>query len=104
MFYRGRAARRLGASPRLLTGTKKKPPVFWSGGWWSGFGDSFQEPFELAGSHRVLKFADRLGLNLADTLACHLEDTTHFLERVGVSVTESVTEFDDLTLAVRQGL
>src|SRR5438270_441421 len=66
--------------------------------------DAVEEALELAAADRVLEFADRLRLDLADPLSRHLEDSAHFLQRVGVAVSEAVAELDDLALAVRQRL
>src|SRR4051794_36552660 len=63
-----------------------------------------QEPFELPRPDRVLELADRLGLDLPHALAGDLEDAADFLERVRVPVADAVAEFDDLALAVGEGL
>src|SRR5262249_46878318 len=62
------------------------------------------EPFELAAADRVLQLTHRLGLDLPDALARHLEDPAHLLQGVGVAVAQAVTQLDDLPLPVGQRL
>ena len=50
----------------------------------------------------MLELADRLGLDLADSLAGNGEDLADLFERVGVAVGQAVAEADDLPLAVVQ--
>ena len=61
-----------------------------------------EEAFELAAANRVLQFANRLCLDLADALAGDLEDSADFLERVCVAVADAVTQFDNFAFAVGQ--
>src|SRR5262249_21219980 len=63
-----------------------------------------QKSFELSCSHRMLQLADGLGFNLTHALARYLEDSAHFFERIGVTVTDAVAQLDDLALAVGQRL
>src|SRR5437660_2439494 len=65
---------------------------------------AIEETLELAAADGVLQLTHRLGLDLADTLARHLEDAADFLERVGVAVAQAIAELDDLALAVGQRL
>src|SRR5206468_5287385 len=60
--------------------------------------------FELATAHRMLKLADRLGLDLADALAGDLENPSYLFKSVCVSVAQAVAKLDNLALAVSQGL
>jgi len=48
---------------------------------------------------RVLQLADRFGFDLPNAFAGHLEDASDFFEGVGVTVAETVAQFDDLALA-----
>ena len=52
----------------------------------------------------VAQFAERLGFNLADTLARHCEILPHFLERVLAAVFQAEAHLDDLLLARRERL
>ena len=52
----------------------------------------------------MLQLADGLGLYLPHALPGHVEDLADLLERVGVPVADSVSELDDLPLAVGQCL
>src|SRR5690606_17466296 len=61
------------------------------------------EAAKLAQPDRVLKLANRLGLDLAHALAGDLEDAADLLERVGVSVADAVAELEYLPLAVGEG-
>ena len=61
-----------------------------------------EEAFELAGTDRVLKFPDGLGLDLADTFAGDFENPADFFERVRVAVADAVTELDNFALAIGQ--
>lgn len=58
---------------------------------------------EFAGADGMLKFADGLGLDLADAFAGDLEDASDFFEGVGVAVADAVAEFDDFAFAVGEG-
>ena len=90
---------------RAASESTKKPPVAWGvRGLILASAGTFKETFKLSTSHRVLKFPHRLGFDLADPLASDLEDPAHLFERIGVAVTESVTELDDLAFAVSEGL
>src|SRR5262249_59779984 len=88
-----------------LTSAKKKrrrsigPAVGWS----RAAELPVEEALELATSHRMLELAYRLGFDLADAFAGHLEDAAHFFQRVRVAVAQAVPQFNDLALAVRQG-
>src|SRR5262249_5933104 len=66
--------------------------------------DAFQEALQLPRPDRVLQLPDRLGLDLPDALARHLEDAAHLFEGVGVSGADAVAQLDDLALAERQRL
>ena len=52
----------------------------------------------------LLELSDRLGLNLPDAFSRDLENVADFLERVAVGITQTVTELDNLSLAVTEGL
>src|SRR5262245_40999417 len=52
----------------------------------------------------MLQLADRLGLDLPHPLARHLEYPPPLPERVGVPVSQSVSQLDDLALSVGEGL
>src|SRR5580704_8381380 len=52
----------------------------------------------------MLQLADGLGLDLADAFAGHLEDAAHLFQGVGVTVTQAVTQLDNLALAVGERL
>ncbi len=59
-----------------------------------------QEPCQLPTANRMLQFAYCLGFDLSHALTCDLEYSPHFFQGVGVTISQSVTESDDLTLAV----
>src|SRR5262249_41556870 len=85
--------------------TTKKPRRSKDRGWWdSASQPAVEEALELAAADGMLQLAYGLGLDLADPLARHLEDAAHLLQRVGVAVAETVTQLDDLPLAVGQRL
>src|SRR5260221_2407815 len=65
-------------------------------------GHVFEEAAQLIAAGVVLQFEKCLGFNLANALARDLENSTRFLERVTVPVSQTVTQADDLPLAVRQ--
>src|SRR5262245_61903413 len=66
--------------------------------------DAVEEAFELPAADRVLQLPHGLRLDLADALACHLEDPADLFEGVRVAVAEAVAQLDDLALAVGQRL
>src|SRR5206468_4333532 len=59
-----------------------------------------EEAFELAAADRMLQLANGLGFDLPNAFAGHFEYSANFFERVSVTVTEAVTQLDDLALAV----
>src|SRR5437773_8959226 len=52
--------------------------------------DAVEESLELSAAHGMLQLANRLGFNLPDALAGHLEDAPDLLERVRVPVAQAV--------------
>jgi len=58
------------------------------------------EAFQFAGADGVLELSDCFCLDLADSLAGDFEDSADFLQRVGVAVADSVSQLDDLALAI----
>src|SRR4051812_3098454 len=52
-----------------------------------------QEALEVAATGRMAHLLQRLRLDLADTLACHLELAAEFLERAAVAVDQAETQF-----------
>ena len=63
-----------------------------------------EEALELASADRVLELADGLSFDLPDSLSRDFEDTSHLLERVGITVSDAVTQLDNLAFAVGEGL
>ena len=59
-----------------------------------------QETGQLFAAGRGLQFPDRLGFDLPDSLAGHLEDVAHLFQGVAVAVAESVPELDDFPFTV----
>ena len=60
----------------------------------------FQESFEFACAYGVLEFAYCFCLDLPDSLAGDFEDSTHFLQRIGIAVADPVSQFDNLAFAI----
>src|SRR5204863_8210166 len=52
----------------------------------------------------LLQLANRLRLNLANTLPGNLENMTNFFQRVAVAVAQAVTELGDLALTIAERL
>src|SRR5690606_14727978 len=67
-------------------------------------GNLIQEAGQLGATAGLLELADRLGFDLADTLAGHLENVAHFFQRVAVAVAQTVPQADDFPLAIAEGL
>ena len=83
----------------------QSPKRIWPG--WPGFAwsrCSIQKPGEFLAAGRSLQLADGLGLDLPNPLAGHLEDMADLFQRVAVTVSEAVPQFDDFPLPVAQGL
>lgn len=53
-------------------------------------------------SNWILKLAYRLGFDLSDPLAGYLEDASDFLQRVRVSISQPVPQFDDFAFTKGQ--
>ena len=51
----------------------------------------------------MLKFFDGLGFDLADAFAGDLEYSSDLFERVGVSITDTVSQFYNFSFAIGQG-
>src|SRR6266849_8892193 len=64
----------------------------------------FEEGTELARAGGVPQLAERLGFDLADTLAGEGERLAHFLERVLAAVVQPEAHLDDLFLTRGEGL
>src|SRR5882724_2634479 len=62
----------------------------------------FQEALKLADAGRMAHFAERLGFDLAYSLAGDPELPPNLLERAGETVTQPKTQFQDLPFAFRQ--
>src|SRR5205085_7111262 len=92
------------AKPQAAGVPKKNRRSLRTGGGVSPAERAVEEALELAAADGVLQLAHRLGLDLADALARHLEDPAHLLQRVGVAVAQAVAQLDDLALAVGQRL
>src|SRR5438128_593188 len=52
----------------------------------------------------MLQLAHGLGFDLADALARNLENPADLFERVGIAVSQAVTQADDFALSVSKGL
>ena len=63
-----------------------------------------QEPLQLVATNGMLQFAYCLGLDLPYPLPGNLEDTAHFLKRVGISIPEAIAKPDDFPLTVSECL
>src|ERR1035438_6080190 len=61
---------------------------------------ALEESRELLAAHRVLQFFDGLGLDLSDPLPGNLENAAHFFEGVGIPISETVAQTNDLPLAI----
>jgi len=59
-----------------------------------------EEAFELARPYRVLQFPYGFRLNLSDALTGNLEDSAHFLQRIGVAVADSISQLDNLAFTI----
>src|ERR1019366_3945552 len=62
----------------------------------------FEEAFEFVSAGRVAEFAEGFGLDLADALAGDLVLVADFLQCARVAVDQTVTEFQNPALALRQ--
>ena len=62
----------------------------------------FQEAFQLPAAARVLELADGLGLDLADPLSRQAESFADLFESVGLPVSDSEAELQDLLLRIAQ--
>ena len=54
-------------------------------------GQAFEEALQLLAPHRVLQLANRFGFDLSYSFAGDLENPTHLLECVGISVAQAIT-------------
>ena len=66
--------------------------------------DTFQESLQLSTANRMLQFTNSFGFNLSYAFAGNLEDSAHFLQGVGIAVTQTISQLDDLSLTVRKCL
>src|SRR6478752_1095543 len=67
-------------------------------------GDAGYERFEVAAADGVLQLGNRFGFNLPHAFAGDLEDAADFLERVGISVGQTVAEADDFPFTEGESL
>lgn len=58
---------------------------------------------ERTAARRMAQLADGFRFDLADALACHIEDTADFFERAGVSGTDAETQTNDLRFTLAEG-
>src|SRR5437773_239320 len=61
-----------------------------------------EEAVELPNAGRMAHFAQRFGLDLADSLARDLELRAHFLQRARIAVTQAEAQFQHLALPLVQ--
>src|SRR6266542_678269 len=79
-------------------------PFDYSKGPGSGSAYGLQERLQLFGPRRMPEFAQGLGLDLPDALACHVEGAADLLESVLRDVADAETHLQDLLLARSQRL
>ena len=62
-----------------------------------------EESDEFLAAAWLLQLTNGFGLDLTNTFAGHFKNVTDFFQRVAVTVTQSVSEFNDFPFAIAQG-
>ena len=79
-------------------------PVFYSAlrtRHWGSF--CFGELLEASTTDGLAEFGDSAGFDLADALPGDAEETSHFIERLRVTIPQTVTQFDHFPFPLGQG-
>src|SRR5690606_37039346 len=63
-----------------------------------------QESDQVLDAAWLLQLAHRLGFDLSNPFARYFEDVSDFFERIAVTVTETVTQFDNFAFTIAEGL
>jgi len=63
-----------------------------------------EESDQFLASARLLQFTDGFRFDLPNSFAGHLEYVPHFLQRVAVTVSQSISQLDNFTFAITESL
>ena len=61
-----------------------------------------QEADQFLAATGLLKFAYRLGFDLANSLAGNLENMPHFFQRVAITISQAVTQLDNFAFTIAE--
>ena len=63
-----------------------------------------KKTFQLVAANWILQFTYGFSFDLTHAFTCYLEDTSNFFQRVGVTVSQAISQTNDFTFTICKSL